>query len=374
MKFKIKTDLHRGDAKVIQHLTPSAVRNPVDRLRVHDQRLVYDEVGNVLADDSAFVQHAVMFLLNVIDAAHPKLDTEAVLIDLAIHAHGTFSTSIAAPTIAYTSSRKTNSRSFASFVFSLSGSLRIDEMVLFEQLSLAESQLFALDGLGQGSCLFRLPIGGEDRGVNRSPAGTDLVPGQGGATDGGQGFGGPAALECCERRDDPVPEELGGFGHQCFGLGDVIGGRGTGEQPQIDEVRASLLGIWQDLEDTFKRFDEFAGSVGMVAQTPDHSQEACQTKFLMMPDVLVESDRQFGLAGHFHVAGSEANVCRLSTRRRLEQCLTPGGEGCCVTAGGQVVAERKRARRMGEVAGKGLRACRSLRPMTAVRRTHPTSR
>src|SRR5438874_4137431 len=84
LKFKNNAARKTGDAEVIQHLPALMVRNALDRLRVNDQLLLRDKIGNIFPHDLTFIHDPMPLLLRVGDASQPELHTKAVFINLLV--------------------------------------------------------------------------------------------------------------------------------------------------------------------------------------------------------------------------------------------------------------------------------------------------
>ena len=84
--LEIDNDAHgqSSDAKVIEHLSTLMVRNPVDCLGINDQLLLDDEIGNILSNQIAFVQHPMPLLLHARNAAQAKLHAETIFMNLLV--------------------------------------------------------------------------------------------------------------------------------------------------------------------------------------------------------------------------------------------------------------------------------------------------
>jgi hypothetical protein len=73
--------LKASNAEVIQHLPSFVIRDALNCFGVHDQAVLDDEIGNVLADNLAFVLDSVAFVLRIFDPPQSELDAKAVLVN-----------------------------------------------------------------------------------------------------------------------------------------------------------------------------------------------------------------------------------------------------------------------------------------------------
>src|SRR6267142_812046 len=69
LKIENDADRQSSDAEIVEHLPTLKVRNPVDCLGVNDQLLLDDEIGNILSNQLALIQHPMPLLLRVRNTA-----------------------------------------------------------------------------------------------------------------------------------------------------------------------------------------------------------------------------------------------------------------------------------------------------------------
>src|SRR5882724_12933661 len=65
LEVQNNADRKTGDAEVIQHLPALMVRNALDRLRVNDQLLLRDKIGDIFSHDLTFIHDPMPLLLRV---------------------------------------------------------------------------------------------------------------------------------------------------------------------------------------------------------------------------------------------------------------------------------------------------------------------